>query len=73
MVAGNTEVEGIRKPGTDDVLQLEGVLGKGAWGTVYKGKRATFCIKVTIVMASMHKRDCVTKLSVSKRVYKEYV
>eukprot|EP00983_Pelagomonas_calceolata_P053073 1143144-Pelagomonas_calceolata.AAC.1 len=30
------QVEGLVKPTHDDTLKLECVLGKGAWGTVYK-------------------------------------
>lgn len=48
------EVEGIRKPGTDDVLQLEGVLGKGAWGTVYKGKWQGLTVAVKTVLFTEH-------------------
>lgn len=32
-----TQVAGLAKPSNDDVLKLEATLGKGAWGTVYKG------------------------------------
>ncbi|KAF5840088.1 hypothetical protein DUNSADRAFT_17823, partial [Dunaliella salina] len=41
------EVEGIVKPTNDDTLKLECVLGKGAWGTVYKGtwKGLTVAVK----------------------------
>lgn len=31
------QVEELVKPTSDDALQLDCVLGKGAWGTVYKG------------------------------------
>ncbi|KAF5840084.1 hypothetical protein DUNSADRAFT_17819, partial [Dunaliella salina] len=41
------EVEGLVKPTNDDTLKLECVLGKGAWGTVYKGtwKGLTVAVK----------------------------
>uniref|UniRef100_A0A7S3R8A1 Protein kinase domain-containing protein n=1 Tax=Dunaliella tertiolecta TaxID=3047 RepID=A0A7S3R8A1_DUNTE len=48
------EVEGLLKPTNDDVLKLECVLGKGGWGTVYKGTWKGLTVAVKTVLFTEH-------------------